>query len=58
MDQRSIVLYAVRTGLAAMVIDEHLTGTLEAEAASYPSVMRYLRKAKFVTSNPVVTLSG
>jgi hypothetical protein len=55
MDQRSIVLYLARNGLAAVSIDEDFITTLGAEAISYPSVACDLRGVKFATSNPEVT---
>jgi hypothetical protein len=57
MDQRSVVLYLARKELAAVAIYENLVATLGAKATSYPSVTRYFREAKFVTSNPEVTFS-
>jgi hypothetical protein len=55
MDQRSVVLYLVRKGLAAVAIYEDLVATLGAEAINYPSGTCYLREAKFATSNQEVT---
>jgi hypothetical protein len=56
MDQRSILPYLAWKGLAAVAIYEDLVAALEAETINYPSVTRYLREAKFATSNPEVTL--
>jgi hypothetical protein len=55
MDQRSVVLYLVRKGLAAVAIHEDLVATLGAEAISYAWVTCYLREAKFATSKQEVT---
>jgi hypothetical protein len=55
MDQRPIVLYLARKGLAEVVIDENLVATLGAMAMSHSSITRNLREAKFVTSNPELT---
>jgi hypothetical protein len=48
-------LYLARKGLAAVAIYEDIVATPVAEAISYSSVTRYLREAKFATSNPDVT---
>jgi hypothetical protein len=58
MGQRSIILYLARNGLAAVAIDEALVATLGPEMIGYSSVTRYLREAKFATSNPEVAFTG
>jgi hypothetical protein len=55
MDQRFIVLYRARKGLAVVAIHEYLVTTLRAAEISYPLVTRYLQEAKFAISNPEVT---
>jgi hypothetical protein len=52
MDQQLVVIYLSRRGLSAVIIHNNLVATLGAEAASYPSVTRYLREAIFSSSNP------
>jgi hypothetical protein len=52
MDQQSIVLYLPRKGLPAVSIHADLVATLDTEAVSYPSMIRYLREAMFASSNP------
>jgi hypothetical protein len=41
-----------------MAIYEDLVTTLRTEEIRHPSVARYLREAKFATSNPEATYSG
>jgi hypothetical protein len=57
MNEGSIVLYLTKKGLAAVEIYEDLVATVGLEVISYPSVMGYLREAKFATLNPEVTFS-
>jgi hypothetical protein len=57
MDQRSLVVYLARKGLAVVPISEDLVATLGAEEIGYPSVTHYLREVKFATSNPKITFS-
>jgi hypothetical protein len=57
MDQRSIVLYLARKGLATVAIHDDRVATLGVEAISYPSVTRHLREARLATSNPGITFS-
>jgi hypothetical protein len=57
MDQRPIVLYLVRMGLAAVVINEDLIATLGSVAISCSSNTHDLRESKSATSNPELTFS-
>jgi hypothetical protein len=51
MDQQLIIIYLSRKGRSAVAVHDDLVATLGAEAASYPFVTRYLRKAIFASSN-------
>jgi hypothetical protein len=57
MDQRLIILYLARTGLAAVAIHDDLGATLGGEVISYQSATRHLREARLATSNPGNTFS-
>jgi hypothetical protein len=51
MDQRSIALRLTRKELSAIAIHYDLVATLGPGAMSYSSATRYLREARFVSSN-------
>jgi hypothetical protein len=57
MDQRSIVLYLARKGLTAMEVYNNLVVTFGPDTKGDSSVMRFLREAKFPSSNPPTTVS-
>jgi hypothetical protein len=52
MDQQLLVFYLSRKGLSALIIHDDLVATLDAEAMSSASVIRYFREAIFASSNP------
>jgi hypothetical protein len=56
MNQRSIVLDLAMKDLSVIAVHQDLVATPGPEAVSYSSVTRYLRVARFVSSNSLANI--